>query len=62
MLSTDLCRLAGRQPVGVISEIALDNGYMARRDDLLSFSKEHGLRIITIHDLKQYILEKSVSR
>ncbi|KAI8922961.1 DHBP synthase RibB-like alpha/beta domain-containing protein [Entophlyctis helioformis] len=52
--SVDLCRLAGKRPVAAICEIVLDDGRMARRDDLRAFSNKFGLRMITIHDLVQY--------
>ncbi|KJE88391.1 3,4-dihydroxy-2-butanone 4-phosphate synthase [Capsaspora owczarzaki ATCC 30864] len=52
--SVDLCRLSGLQPVGVLCEIAKDDGTMARRDYLEVFSREHGLKMITIADLVKY--------
>jgi 3,4-dihydroxy-2-butanone 4-phosphate synthase len=54
--SIDLCRLAGLTEVAAISEIVLDNGDMARRDDLISFSKTWNLKLITIADLVNYRL------
>ncbi|KNE62786.1 3,4-dihydroxy-2-butanone-4-phosphate synthase [Allomyces macrogynus ATCC 38327] len=54
----DLCRLAGLQPAAVICEVVLDNGKMARRDDLRVFSREHGLKLITVEALAQYIRGK----
>ncbi len=55
--AVDLARLAGLKPAGVICEILKDNGEMARRDDLLKFSQEHGLKFITIADLVAYRLK-----
>ncbi len=52
--SIDLCRLAGLKEVGVICEIIGENGEMRRRDDLISFGKEHDIKIITIEDLIKY--------
>jgi 3,4-dihydroxy-2-butanone 4-phosphate synthase len=52
--SVDLCRLSGLQQVAAISEICLDNGDMARRDDLIKFCKQWKLKLITISDLVQY--------
>jgi len=37
--ATDLARLAGFSPIAVICEISNDDGEMARRDDLIEFSK-----------------------
>ena len=52
--TVDLCLLAGLKPVGVICEIARENGEMMKRDELLKFSKKHGLVIISIKDLIEY--------
>ena len=52
--SVDLARLAGLKPAGVICEIMNEDGTMARRPDLDKFSKEHGLRIVTVADIIAY--------
>ena len=56
--SVDLARLAGLPPVGVICEILNPDGTMARRDQLETFAKEHGLRFITVAQLVAYRLAK----
>jgi 3,4-dihydroxy 2-butanone 4-phosphate synthase/GTP cyclohydrolase II len=63
-VATDLCRLAGLQPVGVLSEVMNDDGTMARRPHLEAFAKHHGLKIGTIADVIRYRLrnERSVER
>ena len=58
--TVDLCRLAGLKPVGLCCEIMNDDGTMARFDDLISFSKEHGLKISTIQKLVRYRKEHEV--
>lgn len=50
----DLAAMAGLQPVGVLCEIVNDDGSMARRPDLFKFAQVHGLKIITIADMKAY--------
>lgn len=57
----DLARLAGMEPAAVIVEILNEDGSMARRPDLETFAKTHGLKIGTIADLIRYRLEKEVS-
>lgn len=52
--ATDLARLAGLTPSGIICEIMNDDGTMARRDDLIPFAKKHNLKIGTIADLVAY--------
>ncbi len=52
--SVDLTRMAGLYPAGVICEIMNDDGTMARTNDLIEFSKKHGLKICTIDSLIEY--------
>ena len=52
--ATDISRLAGLQPAGVICEIMKDDGEMARLPDLVGFAQFHGLKIGTISDLIAY--------
>jgi 3,4-dihydroxy 2-butanone 4-phosphate synthase/GTP cyclohydrolase II len=54
--SSDLARLAGFRPHGVICEIMKDDGSMARLPDLAEFAAEHDLKIVTIKDLITYRL------
>jgi 3,4-dihydroxy 2-butanone 4-phosphate synthase/GTP cyclohydrolase II len=52
--SVDLTILAGLYPAGVICEIMNADGTMARTQDLLTFAKEHKLKICTIDSLIEY--------
>jgi 3,4-dihydroxy 2-butanone 4-phosphate synthase/GTP cyclohydrolase II len=52
--AVDVARLAGLNPSGVICEIMNDDGSMARMPDLITFAKEHGLKIGTIAELIAY--------
>jgi 3,4-dihydroxy 2-butanone 4-phosphate synthase/GTP cyclohydrolase II len=52
--AVDLARLAGLHPAGVICEIMRADGTMARLPDLLQFSAEHAINIVTIKDLIAY--------
>lgn len=52
--STDLARLAGFRPVGVLCEIMDNDGNMARVPRLMEMAKEFGLKIITVRDLIAY--------
>lgn len=49
--SVDLARLAGRRPVGVLSEVVRDDGSMARLADLVQFARHHRLPLVSIADL-----------
>ena len=62
--AVDLARLAGRAPAGVLCELALDDGTMARTADLAAFAKRHRLPLITIADLIRHrrATEKLVTR
>jgi 3,4-dihydroxy 2-butanone 4-phosphate synthase / GTP cyclohydrolase II len=52
--AVDLCRLAGLQPVGALSEVMHDDGHMMRLPELRRFAAEHGLKVGTIADLIAY--------
>ena len=52
--SVDLARLAGRAPAGVLCEVVLDGGEMARGAELRRFADEHGLVFVSIADLVRH--------
>jgi 3,4-dihydroxy 2-butanone 4-phosphate synthase/GTP cyclohydrolase II len=52
--ATDLARLAGFEPAGVICEVMSTDGSMARLPELIEVAREHGLLLITIADLIEY--------
>jgi 3,4-dihydroxy 2-butanone 4-phosphate synthase / GTP cyclohydrolase II len=56
--AVDISRLAGLDPAGVICEVMKDDGSMARMPDLLKFSEEFGINIVTIADLIKYRLSR----
>ncbi|HIY66695.1 MAG TPA: GTP cyclohydrolase II [Candidatus Agrococcus pullicola] len=47
----ELTRMAGLQPVALIGELVQDNGELMRMKELLAFSSDHDLPLITIEDL-----------
>ncbi len=57
----DLARLAGLEPAAVIVEILNEDGTMARRPQLETFARQHGLRIGSIADLIRFRLQHEVS-
>ncbi len=52
--AVDLAKLAGLRPAGVICEIMLPDGTMARLPQLREFARAHGLKMLSIADLIQY--------
>jgi len=54
--ATDLARLAGFEPAGVLVEIMNEDGTMARLPDLLKIAKRFDMKIISIKDLVAYRL------
>ena len=50
----DLCILSDLYPAGVICEIINDDGTMARRDDLIKFSDNHDINIVSVEDIIKY--------
>ncbi|KIX90126.1 GTP cyclohydrolase [Staphylococcus microti] len=53
--TVDLAKLTGAKPAGVICEIMNEDGTMARGEALQMFKEKHGLCMITIDDLVDYI-------
>ncbi len=62
--AVDLCRLAGLPPVGVICELANDDGTVMKGAQIDAFSETHGLKRISVADLIAYrqAREKLVER
>lgn len=56
--SVDIARLAGLDPAAVICEIMNDDGTMARRSDLETFSKKHNIPIVSIAELITFRLHR----
>jgi 3,4-dihydroxy 2-butanone 4-phosphate synthase/GTP cyclohydrolase II len=53
----DLARLAGLYPASIICEIQNPDGSMARLPQLIDYSRQHHLKIISIADLISYRLQ-----
>ncbi len=56
--SVDLARLAGLPPAGVICEVMNPDGSMARRPELLRFTRRHRLTLLSVADLIRYRLQR----
>ena len=52
--AVDLCRLAGLEPVGVLSELVNDDGTVKRGAECRRFAEEHGLKLVSVADLIAY--------
>lgn len=55
--TTDIARLAGFEPAGVLVEIMNEDGSMARVPELREIAKKFGLKMISIKDLIEYRLK-----
>ncbi len=60
--TVDLMRLAGLSPSGVLCEVTLPNGEMARLPDLIKFSEARYMPLVTIDDIVQYRLAQQEQR
>src|SRR6476646_8499749 len=56
--SVDIARIAGLYPAGVICEIMIEDGTMARLPELQKFAAEHNLKIISVAELVRYRMSK----
>ncbi|MCU0453981.1 MAG: bifunctional 3,4-dihydroxy-2-butanone-4-phosphate synthase/GTP cyclohydrolase II [Bacteroidetes bacterium] len=54
----DLCRLAGLQPTGVLTEILNEDGTMARLPQLQGLAQKYGLVIISVRSLIEYRMRR----
>ena len=52
--AVDLCKLADLPPVGVICELANDDGTVMKGAQISAFAEKHGLKQITVADLIAY--------
>jgi 3,4-dihydroxy 2-butanone 4-phosphate synthase / GTP cyclohydrolase II len=52
--AVDLCQLAGLPPVGVICELANDDGTVMVGPQITAFAEKHGLKQISVADLIAY--------
>ncbi len=53
--AVDLCRLGGREPIGVIAEVVHDDGELMRVPALRRFANEHGVPMVSIEDLVGFL-------
>ena len=62
--AVDLCRLAGLPPVGVICELANDDGSVMTGPQVAEFARAHNLKLVSVSDLIAYrqAREKLVER
>lgn len=56
--TVDLMRLAGLEPCGVLCELTLPDGTMARLPEVSAFADSHDLPLVTIDDLVEYRKER----
>lgn len=62
--AVDLCRLANLPPVGVICELANDDGTVMAGEQIAGFARDHGLKRVSVAELIAYrqAREKLVER
>jgi len=62
--AVDLARLAGMKSIAVICEIMNEDGTMARRDELETFCRTHGVKMCSVADVIRHRLrsEKLIER
>ncbi len=55
--AVDLAKICGHAPAGVMCEIMMDDGQMARRDDLRRFANHHDIKFVSVAQLIAYRLK-----
>jgi 3,4-dihydroxy 2-butanone 4-phosphate synthase/GTP cyclohydrolase II len=56
--SLDLCRLSGLYPSALIIEIMKDDGEMARVPDLVTFARQHNIKMCSVAQIIEYRLAR----
>ncbi|MCG9731456.1 3,4-dihydroxy-2-butanone-4-phosphate synthase [Shewanella sp. Isolate13] len=52
--TVDLMKLAGLKPYGVLCEVTLADGTMARLPEIVEFAQQHDMPVLTIEDIVAY--------
>lgn len=58
--AVDLCKLAGQQPVGVICELANDDGTVMKGAQITAFAEREGLSVVSVEELIYWRREREV--
>ena len=56
-----LSQIVGAQPVSLLSEIVNDDGSMARGQSLIAFATEHQIPVVSVDEIKDYVLANPVA-
>ena len=56
----DLMRLAGLRPCGLLCELTLPDGRMARRDEAAAYARQHGMPLCTVEDIARHRAQHGV--
>ncbi|MDR8525979.1 3,4-dihydroxy-2-butanone-4-phosphate synthase [Shewanella fidelis] len=52
--TVDLMKLAGLKPFGVLCEVTMPDGTMARLPEIIGFGRQHNMPVLTIEDIVAY--------
>ncbi|MGY5450272.1 3,4-dihydroxy-2-butanone-4-phosphate synthase [Agarivorans sp. MS3-6] len=52
--TVDLMSLAGLKPAGVLCEVTMPDGTMARLPEIVAFAKRHAMPVLSIEDIVEY--------
>lgn len=58
--NVDLMRLAGLKPYGVLCELTNPDGTMARLPEIVTFAEKNCMTVVTVDDIVEYRIKKSV--
>ncbi|MGX8718988.1 MAG: 3,4-dihydroxy-2-butanone-4-phosphate synthase, partial [Desulfovibrio sp.] len=60
-VTVDLCRMAGLIPAGVLCELTMPDGTMARLPEVAAFARAHGMPLASVDDVARYRMEREGS-
>jgi 3,4-dihydroxy 2-butanone 4-phosphate synthase/GTP cyclohydrolase II len=56
-----LSQIVGAQPLSLLSEIVNDDGSMARGQSLIAFATEHQIPVVSVDEIKAYVLANPIA-
>ncbi|QJC30852.1 3,4-dihydroxy-2-butanone-4-phosphate synthase [Enterobacteriaceae endosymbiont of Macroplea appendiculata] len=56
----DILKIAHKNPIGILCELTNSNGTMADIYDTINFAKKHNMIVVTVNDIKKYIMKHNI--
>ncbi|QJC30433.1 3,4-dihydroxy-2-butanone-4-phosphate synthase [Enterobacteriaceae endosymbiont of Neohaemonia nigricornis] len=57
----DLLKISQMKPTGILCELTNNNGTIANMLDTIIFAKKHNMLVLTVNDIKNFIIENNIN-